>query len=110
MDIDIYWLECIKEALLEAELIATKEQVNIIASIVEGAAQAKAQATGEENIPNPEYTELKDKIKKLEKERDDYNKWVNSTKPCLICGTTGLKKDVYGRKIICNICDGKGRL
>jgi len=62
-----YWRECVEEALSEAGLQASTEQVNIITDIVEGAHDNYSQATGQDCIPNPmirDIEQLKEKHKR----------------------------------------------
>ena len=64
-----YWKVCIEEALCEAGIKATENQINEVAIWVEGAHENFGTATGSENIPNPmssEVDDLKMKIKSLE--------------------------------------------
>lgn len=78
-----YWGECISEALEDAGLPATPEQISTIASWVEGAHENFRTAFGYDAIPNP-LTEENTKLKReLKREQD---------------------------KIICAECKGEGRL
>ena len=68
-----YWKTCIEEALCDSGLEATEEQINNIATWVEGAHENYGMATGEECIPNPlnsEVEQLKKEIKKIEAEHE----------------------------------------
>lgn len=64
-----YWKVCIEEALCDAGISATEEQIKTVAYWVDGAHENYGTATGSEHIPNPmisEVDELKRKIKQLE--------------------------------------------
>lgn len=64
-----YWQECISEALDEAGIEASQEQIQTIAKIVSGAHENYGMAFGHDCIPNPVLAEvetLKKKIKKIE--------------------------------------------
>ena len=63
-----YWKECIKEALEDASIVATDEQIGIVTSWVEGAHENHSLATGQECILNPAETEKDRKIKSLQDE------------------------------------------
>jgi RecJ-like exonuclease len=76
-----YWEECIREAFEDAGIVATDEQVDIVAGWVDGAHENYGLATGREFIPHPLETENKDLKRELEKERD---------------------------KVVCPECKGKG--
>ena len=78
-----YWKECISEALDEAGVIATTEQITTIASIVEGSHENYGMAFGHDCIPNPLRSENEKLKKKLRDEQD---------------------------KILCEVCNGKGKL
>lgn len=68
-----YWKMCIEEALCEAGLVATEEQIKTITDWVDGAHENFSTATGSEHIPNPanyEIEKLKGKIKKLEHDHE----------------------------------------
>jgi Cys-tRNA synthase (O-phospho-L-seryl-tRNA:Cys-tRNA synthase) len=64
-----YWKECVSESFDDAGIVATKEQIDIVASWVDGAHENYGMAFGYDAIPNPMLTEvenLKAKIAKLE--------------------------------------------
>ena len=48
-----YWGECIKEAFEDADITASKEQIDTVIAWVEGADENHGLATGSECIPNP---------------------------------------------------------
>jgi hypothetical protein len=78
-----YWEECISEALHDAEISATKDQIEIIASWVEGAHENYGMAHGYDCIPNPTEEENKQLRQELKIERE---------------------------KIDCDVCNGEGRI
>lgn len=64
-----FWEECISEALEDAGLTATAEQIDTIASWVEGAHENYGMAHGHDCISNPLEEELrKQKLKTQEAE------------------------------------------
>ena len=87
-----YWKECISEALDDAGISATDEQIDIISSWVEGAHDNYSMAHGYDVIGSPYDSQAKRELEKLKKEKDDYDKWVNRTKPCKKCTTTGYDR------------------
>lgn len=48
-----YWKDIIEEALDDANISATNEQIDVIAGLVEGAHENYGMAHGYEAIPNP---------------------------------------------------------
>ena len=78
-----YWEECIAEALDDADLKASKEQIQNIAGWVEGAHENYGMAFGHDCIQNPQTLEIEALQKALKKERD---------------------------KILCGECKGAGRI
>lgn len=78
-----YWNECISEALEDAKIVATSEQIDIIASWAESAHENYGQAHGYENIPNPLENENELLKRALIKEQE---------------------------KMICGECNGRGRI
>jgi len=78
-----YWEECISEAFEEAKLKATPEQIDIVASWVEGAHENYGMAHGHDCIPNPLQLENEKLKKELKKEQD---------------------------KTVCKACNGRGRI
>lgn len=78
-----YWEECLAEAFGDAGITATKEQIDTVASWVEGAHENYGMAHGYNCIPNP-----------LQYENDTLRK----------------KLDLERRKENCPICDGRGRI
>jgi len=65
-----YWEECISEAAEDCNLVLTKEQINTLASWVEGAHEQYGMAHGYDAIPNPLQTENEDLKRELRRERD----------------------------------------
>jgi len=64
-----YWKECISEAFDDAGIVATEDQIETVASWVDGAHENYGMATGSDCIPNPmtsEVEELKARIRKME--------------------------------------------
>jgi len=68
-----YWEECISESFEDAGIVATEEQINIVASWIEGAHDNYGMAHGHDCIPNPLVAENermakahKDEIERLE--------------------------------------------
>lgn len=104
-----YWEECVSEALDDANITATRKQIEIVASWIEGAHENYGMATGQDCIPNPIETQAEQRLRALEREKKEQEDWVNSTKPCKSCTTTGWTFDGWGRDVICYDCNGKGR-
>ena len=104
-----YWEECIAEALEDAGIEATKEQLGTVVAWVEGAHENYGLATGADianaNFVSEEARELKALKADIEKKRI----WECDTKPCRPCNTTGTVKDGWGRDSRCDMCRGEGR-
>ena len=80
-----YWEECISEAFDDAAITASKDQIGIVASWVEGAHENYGMARGYDCIPNPLKLE-NDKLRRdLEAER--------RKEPCPICKGRGYLID-----------------
>lgn len=70
-----YWKECISEALEDAGIKATDEQIENITGWVEGAHENYGMSHGYDAIPSPEQAEIKQLEKALAKEREkDHSK------------------------------------
>ncbi len=68
-----YWKDCISEALGDAGVAATNEQIEIITDWVEGAHDNYGMANGHDCIPNPmesEVDKLKGEIKRIKASHD----------------------------------------
>ena len=68
-----YWEDCVSEALEDAKLVATKEQIDTLASWVESAHEHFGMAHGYDAIPNPmesEVARLKREIVRLEEKHE----------------------------------------
>lgn len=105
-----YWQECIGEAMCEAGVPATSEQIDVIAHFVDSAHENFGMAFGYDAIPNPVETEATRKLARMEKEKQDHEHWILRTKPCRSCTTTGWVLDGWGRQVTCLDCSGKGRV
>lgn len=55
-----YWTECISEAMEDAGIAATKEQIDTVVTWVEGAHENYGMAFGHDCIPNPLESDLKE--------------------------------------------------
>ena len=78
-----YWNECISEALDDAGVSATPDQINIVAAWAEGAHENYGMSHGYDAIPS--YSELE--VNRLKRELDKER-----------------------RKISCHECSGRGEL
>ena len=76
-----YWAECVSEALDEAGITATPQQISMVAEYVSGAHDNYGMAHGHDCIPNP----LAGEVKQLK---------------------TAL--DIEKRKVVCPDCRGTG--
>ena len=104
-----YWNECIGEAFEDAGIDATKEQIDTVASWVDGAHENFSLATGLD-VANANF--ISDEARELEKLKRDIEKkriWECETKPCRSCTTSGTVKDGWGRGRTCDNCGGEGR-
>ena len=72
-----YWTECIEEALEDAGLHATKEQIEIVASWVDGAHENFGLATGSEFIPDPVHSELDEVKREMKKQQERHERQLN---------------------------------
>lgn len=104
-----YWKECISEALDDAGIKATDEQIENIAGWVEGAHENYGMAHGYDAIPNPAESQAQDELRRMKREKEQHENWVLSTKPCRSCTTTGNVRDGWGRDTTCPDCNGEGR-
>jgi DnaJ-class molecular chaperone len=105
-----YWNECITEAFDDLKIKATKDQIDGVASWIEGANENYGLATGLDvasaNFKSDEGLELEELKKSIEKDRV----YIASTNPCANCHTVGIIKDYWGRDVICEHCNGDGRI
>ncbi len=108
-----YWEECIIEALEEAKLPATKDQIGTIVAWVEGAFENYEMATGL-NVADANF--ISEDTRELDRPKAEIEKketWVpntNTSLPCKVCNSTGSIPDGLGRNRCCYFCGGKGRI
>ena len=69
-----YWKECVSEAFDAVGIVATDEQINTVASCVEGAHDNYSLAMGHECIPNPLLPDIENLKKKIKKQEDQYER------------------------------------
>ena len=105
-----YWKECISIAVDELGLALTDEQIDYLADAVEGGHENYGMATGRDVADANFISDDKRALDKMKLEKDQHERWVNDTKPCRSCTTTGVVKDGWGRNMTCFDCDGKGRV
>jgi len=100
-----YWKECISEAFDEAEITATKEQIDAVASFVKGAHETYGEVHGHYFIPDPRDAENDRLATELKKERDRVG--------CMTCGGRGYFVVPAGTSHIsyddCSDCNGEGK-
>ena len=72
-----YWNECISEALEDAGITATNEQIDTVASWVEGAHDNYGMAFGHDCIPNPLQTQVDDLRREAVKRQEDHDQRVH---------------------------------
>jgi len=104
-----YWKECVMEAFEDANIIATEDQLDTVVSWVEGAHDNYSMATGLD-VANANYiSEEAIELQRMKEEKESNERWLNESKPCRSCNTTGVVRDGWGRDSTCYECNGKGR-
>ena len=100
-----YWRECVEEALSEAKISATAEQISTVSSMVKNAHEMYGEAHGYLSIPNPLKEENEKLAVALKKEKEKWN--------CKACGGTG-RIISYGPSHSgnshCYKCNGEGKV
>ena len=103
-----YWTECVSEAFDDAGLTATDDQIDTVASWVEGAHENYSTAMGYDVASRNYHAEQKSKFEKLEKElQREQNK-----RGCTHCGGHGYFVENYGTRsgqVECHHCGGTGK-
>lgn len=100
-----YWTECIEEALDCAGLVATKDQIAIVADFVSGAHDNYGMAFGHDRIPNPMVEENRKLQESLDKER---HKRV--CKECKGSGEIIIYGPTHCSVSQCDKCRGEGKV
>lgn len=99
-----YWKECVSKAFDDAGITATEEQIQDVATCVEGAFENYGMAHGHDCIPNPLATENS----LLKKELEDEKRKIL----CKECKGSGIFVS-YGGSLMatsqCWKCKGEGR-
>ena len=84
-----YWTECIQEAFEDAGIVATREQVDIVAGVVEGGHENYGMAFGHDCIPNPLISEIESLKREMAKLQVKHEGQLN-----------GIRKGVASRRNI----------
>lgn len=100
-----YWEECIREALEDAGLAATEEQVATLVGWVEGAHENYGMAHGYDAIPYPVESQAKRELEELRRHVEEHKEWMRETIYCVACRGTGDRG--YS---VCTRCNGSGRV
>jgi len=82
-----YWNECIREAFEDAGLVATKDQIDIVAGWVEGAHDNYGMAYGHDCIPNPLSSEIEKIKREMVRQQEAHERQLN-----------GIRKGVAHRR------------
>jgi hypothetical protein len=104
------WIELISEAFGDADIIATDEQIKLVADTVNGLQENWGLVTGSDVASSNFISDDKRELDNLKKEISESEKWIKNSSPCSICHTSGLQIDTWGRPYTCDICDGNGRV
>lgn len=100
-----YWEECVGEALCEAGIAASKEQIVSIAAYVQGAHENYGMSHGHDAIPNPLVNENARLLKELNTERAKV-----TCNECWGVGTLHFQGPVHGSTTQCHVCRGEGKV
>jgi hypothetical protein len=72
-----YWKECVLDALFDAKIEATNEQIDTITWWVEGAHENYGMATGQDCIPNPLLEEIETFKRAAKKQESEHRNQLN---------------------------------
>lgn len=104
-----YWRECVSEAFDDVGIVATGDQIERVASWVEGAHENYGMATGDHvaslNLQGSKESEIKKLEKELEVER--------AKKGCPDCNGRGfirIQGPYHGSDSSCRTCHGEGKV
>lgn len=99
-----YWKECVSEAFDDAGIAATEDQINTVASWVEGAHENYGMAHGHDCIGSPLEDETKHLRLELKREKEKVL--------CRTCRGSGREVShgpVHSSSMGCLRCNGEGR-
>lgn len=106
METENYWRVCLEESFSEHGIAATAEQIEAVASDIEGAASVRHEACGLDRIPDPREAEIARLKSDLAAER--------SKTGCPVCGGRGRLSVEFlpGRYATsdCDACHGHGKV
>ena len=104
-----YWLECVAIGIEEAGVTASAAQIEEIAESVRAGYDNYSMAHGHDAIGRVE-SEAERELSNIKREAEKKDMWINSTKPCTSCTTSGWVLDGWGRDAVCMNCNGNGRV
>jgi hypothetical protein len=84
-----YWKECILDALFDAKIEATNEQINTITWWVEVSHKNYGMATGQDCIPNPLLEEIEAFKRAAKKQESEHKKQLSG-----ICDGVARRRNV----------------
>lgn len=105
-----YWKIAIEEALEEANLVASLDQISMIAKSIEYAHENYAEFSGKSVADSNFVSDAEIELARLNKVTQDRERFLLSTKPCRCCYTAGVVTDGWGRDVVCPECRGVGRV
>ncbi|WP_086931559.1 hypothetical protein [Agarilytica rhodophyticola] len=105
-----YWKECLTCALDDENITLSDAQISSISEKLEDAHEGYAVYAGIEAATNGEKSDAELELEELKREIEKRTRWVNNTKPCDVCITTGIVKDSWGKDQTCGACEGAGRV
>lgn len=105
-----YWISAVEEALDRVEVELNIENIATMAQVISDAASAYSECSGEQAATRGIESHTERELRELKEKEEARLSWVNQTKPCRICTTSGTILDGWGRPIGCQACEGSGRV
>lgn len=99
-----YWTECVGEALCEAGISVTDEQLKTVVDVVQGAHEMYSEAHGYDRLGIPQDREIKTLRAELQTERDKV-----TCKECKGTGQLVFHGPYHSSVSSCHVCHGEGR-
>lgn len=105
-----YWISAVEEALAQVKVELSLEKIETMAQVISDAASVYGECSGEQAATRGLESHAERELRELKEKEESRLSWINTTKPCRICCSSGMVLDGWGRTMGCRACDESGRV
>lgn len=105
-----YWISAVEEALDQVGVELSIEKIETMAQVISDAESVYSEYSGEQAATRGLESDVERELRELKEKEESRLSWINTTKPCRICCSSGTVLDCWGRIMGCRACEESGRV